>query len=411
MIIMPTLQCKPGMKLGRSVYSEQRQVLARRGFVLSEGIIRRFHEMGFPFLHVEEPGTEDIMPEQAIRDETLIVLHSAIALVMEEASAPGRESLSFETVRFCNNAAAMLASDLRSRKDPVCLPVHLTTMMQDGGRRHFAEHALNVAVCATRIAIEAGLPGEELIALAAGAMLHDIGRLRSSGGQGGPAALGEDDGAHAEAGYLLLRDSGFPLLAAHCALFHHERMDGSGYPFGVGGARIHEMVQWVGIVDAFDTLVHGRIGGRPMLPHEAIEVLYAGAGTLYDFDKIKRLRDRFALFPIGAVVRLNTGEIGVVSRLHEDNKQRPVVRIVRHADGSRVAKPFELDLQQQLHLMIGSLDGGKAPDPSPACGGADLKTANVEQEPEKPTAGARREPVTVGSQWRGYWGKDWFQFV
>ena len=171
------------------------------------------------------------------------------------------------------------------------------------------------------------------------------------------------------------------------------------------------MVQWVGIVDAFDTLVHGRIDGRPMLPHEAIEVLYAGAGTLYDFDKIKRLRDRFALFPVGTVVRLNTGEIGVVSRLHEDNKQRPVVRVFSHADGSRVAKPFELDLKRHLHLMIGSLDGGKAPDPSPACGGAGLKTANVEQQPEKTAAGARREPVTVGPQWRRYWGKDWFQFV
>lgn len=92
--------------------------------------------------------------------------------------------------------------------------------------------------------------------------------------------------------------------------------------------------------------------GVPMLPHEALEVLYGGAGTLYDIDMVRRLRDNMALFPRGTTVRLSTGELGVVSALHEDSKQRPIVRVIRSSEGELLSKPYEVDLKRQLHLMI-----------------------------------------------------------
>lgn len=84
MIIIHTSQCRPGMKLGRSIYTEQGHVLAGRGFVLTEHAIRRLQQLGMPYLHIEEEGTEDIAPDQAIRDETTLVLHGALTHVMDE---------------------------------------------------------------------------------------------------------------------------------------------------------------------------------------------------------------------------------------------------------------------------------------------------------------------------------------
>ena len=354
LIIMRTTECRPGMKLGRSIYTEQGHVLAGRGFVLTEHAIAKLGQMGLPFLHIEEQGTEDIAPDQAIRDETLIVLHGALTHVMEEVVHGSKEAVSGSVVRFCMDAAKLLIDDLRARRNLLCLPVHLTATLTDGDKQHFLEHALNVGVCATKLGLEEGLAGEELSALSMGALLHDIGRLLLP--QGLRHKEDKDNFAeyanHAELGFRLLRDSGFPALTAQCALFHHERVDGSGYPFGLASSRIHPLIQWVSLFDQFDTLVNGRGNGEPMLPHEALEVLYGGAGTLYDMDKVCRLRDNLALFPRGTTVKLSTGEVGVVSDFHNDSKQRPIVRIIRNQYGSAVEQPYEVDLKRQLHLMI-----------------------------------------------------------
>ncbi|WP_219640910.1 HD-GYP domain-containing protein [Cohnella sp. CFH 77786] len=354
MIIMRTSECRPGMKLGRSIYTEQGHVLAGRGFILTEHAIYKLQQMGLPFLHIEEQGTEDIAPDQAIRDETLIVLHGALSHVLDELSAGAKSAMAGSVVRFCMDAAKLLVDDLRVRRNHLCLPVYLSTTLTDGDKQHFLEHALNVGVCVTKLGLEEGLAGEELQALAMGAMLHDIGRLLLPGGLAERAMNGDiaEYANHAELGFRILRDSGFPSLTSQCALFHHERVDGSGYPFGLQGSRIHPLIQWVSIFDMFDTLVNGRGGGAPMLPHEALEVLYGGAGTLYDMGKVCRLRDSMALFPRGTTVRLSSGEIGVVAGFHEDSKQRPIVRVIRNPEGTALDRPYEVDLKRQLHLMI-----------------------------------------------------------
>lgn len=353
MIIMHTSQCRAGMKLGRSIYTEQGHVLAGRGFILTDHAISKLQQLGLPFLHIEEQGTEDIAPDQAIRDETIIVLHGALTHVMDELLGGVKSKLSASVVRFCYDASRLLVDDLKSRKNQLCLPVHLTSTLSDSGKQHFLEHAMNVGVCATRLGLDEGLVTEDLQALAMGAMLHDVGRLLLPDGLN--ARVTQNDKlymTHAELGFKLLRDSGFPMMTAHCALFHHERVDGSGYPFGLEGMKIHPHHQWISIFDMYDTLVNGRGNGKPMLPHEALEVLYGGAGSLYDMDKVRKLRDGMALFPRGTTVRLSTGELGVVSALHNDSKQRPVVRVIRTAEGEVITEPYEVDLKRKLHLMI-----------------------------------------------------------
>ena len=367
MIIMHTSQCRPGMTLGRSIYTEQGHVLAGRGFVLTGHAIAKLRQLGMPYLHIEEQGTEDIAPDQAIRDETMIVMHGALVHSVEELQGGGREKLSQGVVRFVCDATKLLIEDLKSRRNELSLPVYLTTTLADGDKQHFLEHAMNVGVCATRLGLEEGLAAEELHALAIGAMLHDIGRLLLPDGLKARAAQNDPlHMKHAELGYRLIRDSGFPIRAAHCALFHHERLDGSGYPLGLEGKKIHPHHQWISIFDRFDTLVNGRDNGTPMLPHDALEVLYGGAGTLYDMDKVRRLRDNMALFPRGTSVRLNTGELGVVSALHEDSKQRPIVRVIRTSGGELLPKPYEVDLKRQLHLMISGIGSEQSSGGVPA---------------------------------------------
>lgn len=355
MIRMKTSDCRPGMKLGRTVYTGQGQILASRGFVLTAQALGKLQQMGLPFLYIDEQGTEDIAPDQSIRDETLMELQGAMTYVVDQLAYEPVDVLPASVVRFCKDAAKVLVEDLRHQRKPLCMQVHLNMMIQEREKQHFVEHALNVGVCATQLVFEEGLGNEDLWAMAMGAMLHDVGRLLL------PGKLEQNKSAkvfqsHTELGFRLLRNSGFPALSAQCALFHHERFDGKGYPFGLHGERIHPLIQWVGLVDRFDTLVNGRGQSEPMLPHEALENIYGGAGTEFDMQKVCRLRDRLALFPKGTTVRLSSGEVGVVSEVHDDSKQRPVVRIIRDRYGVALEKPYEVDLKRNLHLTICGVD-------------------------------------------------------
>ena len=65
---------------------------------------------------------------------------------------------------------------------------------------------------------------------------------------------------HAYIGYELLKDEpNLPLLVAHCAYQHHERLNGSGYPSGIKGNEIHDYAKWIGLVDSYDAMTTNRV--------------------------------------------------------------------------------------------------------------------------------------------------------
>ena len=127
-------------------------------------------------------------------------------------------------------------------------------------------------------------------------------------------------------------------------------------PRGLKGGEIHEYAQWIGIIDVYDALTTNRAYRPAMLPHRALEILFTGADSLYDIEKLKAFRDRIALYPLGITVTLNTGETGVVVDVNSTYPQRPIVRIIRDAEGQEVHPPYEVDLSKKLSLMITGVD-------------------------------------------------------
>ncbi len=98
-----------------------------------------------------------------------------------------------------------------------------------------------------------------------------------------------------------------------------------------------------------------------MLPHQAMEVLYAGSGTLFEKEKLEVFRDNFAPYPLGITVKLYSRETGIVVDINSSIPQRPVIRIFQDADGQDV-KPYEIDLSKKLNVMIISVNDIKVND-------------------------------------------------
>jgi len=157
-------------------------------------------------------------------------------------------------------------------------------------------HVHRVAAYAAVIGASAGLGASDLDLLRAAAPLHDIGKIgvadaaRRNGRAGTEPSL-EDLQAHTTIGYQLLKGHGSPALdaAAQIALTHHESWDGSGFPFGLGGADIPLFGRIVAVADTFELITAPL--NRPLhwLVNQARDVIEAHSGTSFDPDIVYAL--------------------------------------------------------------------------------------------------------------------------
>ena len=219
-------------------------------------------------------------------------------------------------------------------------------------------HCINVCSLSTIMAFRLKMSEKQIKNVAMGAMLHDIGlryiavpynNIRM-------ADMNSKDALeykkHTVFGYSSLQqEEWLSDTVKEIILFHHERIDGSGYPFQQNGDKIKAEVKLVAVCDDFDSLISG-IGNEKMKIYEAIEYIKVCAGTVYDASVTHKLLESIALYPVGIQVVTSEGEIGIVVRQNADVTDRPVLRMCRHSDGSEYTDEVEKDLMKILTLFI-----------------------------------------------------------
>lgn len=360
MRLIPIYMCQPGMRLGKPIFNSEGQILVGYQFQLTQTIITRLQKMGIDYVYIEDPNTEDILIEEGIKEETRMHLRATLQSMMETFGSSSYDTRfgNAQLFRSCSKSVSMVMEDLRYDKNDAFMLMNMHMFPSNDYAQHFIQKSMNVCVYATKIGMSEGYVGDDLIAFSLGALLHDVGSLKISReilnkrGTLSPFEY-EEVKKHPEYGFKLLKDEpGIPLLAAHCVLQHHERVDGSGYPYGLKKHEIHSFAQWVGLLETYDSLTHPRAHREALLPHQAIEILYGGAGTLYDLDKVKFFRNKVSIFPLGLSVQLSSGESGIVSKVMADYKHRPVVRVLKDSNGAVLKQPYEIDLSRNLSIMI-----------------------------------------------------------
>ena len=88
------------------------------------------------------------------------------------------------------------------------------------------------------------------------------------------------------------------------------------------------------------------------MPHEAVEYLMGGAGTLFSLKVVEAFVRHVAIYPVGVMVRLNTGEKGVIAKINKPLLARPVIKIIYDKDGNLLEKPKVIDLSKEFTLSI-----------------------------------------------------------
>ncbi|MGH7231835.1 MAG: HD-GYP domain-containing protein [Nitrospiraceae bacterium] len=220
--------------------------------------------------------------------------------------------------------------------------------------KHFDEytfyHSVNTAILALSLGLRLKMDPESWRWLGIGTLLHDIGKMKIAPELlNKPGRFTHDEyevmKQHALRGVEILSAVGLPDKGMRPALEHHERVDGTGYPFQ---RKKHELTQ-VGlissVVDIYDALTSDRVYHKGMTSHDALRYLYSlGLRGHLDSMLVQHFIQCVGVYPVGSCVVLNTGEVGVVSAVHQEHPLEPVVTLVRGAEGNPIIPARTVDL-------------------------------------------------------------------
>ena len=219
-------------------------------------------------------------------------------------------------------------------------------------------HCINVCALSTIMALRLKMSEKQVRNISIGAILHDIGLryIKVPYMNTNETYMNVKDALeykkHTIFGYSSLQDEGWiPDVAKEIILLHHERIDGKGYPFQHKGDKIKTEVKLVSLCDDFESLISG-VGSPKLKIYEAIEYIKANQGIKYDATITDKLLESVAVYPVGINVITSEGEMGVVVRQNHKFTDRPVIRMLKHADGSQYKDDVEKDLMEYLTLFI-----------------------------------------------------------
>ena len=192
-------------------------------------------------------------------------------------------------------------------------------------------HSMNVALICNVFAKWLGLGENEINMLTLGALLHDIGKLKipdqiiRKPDKLSPAEYNIIK-THSLQGYNILRTKNVDESIRQCALMHHERCDGSGYPLGVTGEKISSYAKIVAIADVYDAMTAARVYRGPLCPFKVISIFESEGLQKYDSHYILTFLEHVATTYMNNRVRLNNGMEGDVIFMNKNQYSRPMIQ-------------------------------------------------------------------------------------
>lgn len=224
----------------------------------------------------------------------------------------------------------------------------------------------SVAVCALMIALARQLDLDEQQVREAGmaGLLHDLGKaMIPLEVLNKPGKLTDEEFAlvktHPEEGYkLLLEGSGVSEVTKDVCLHHHEKIDGSGYPKGLNGETMSLFAKMGAVCDVYDAVTSNRPYKAGWDPAESIKRMAEWTGH-FDPMVFQAFVKSLGIYPIGSLVKLASGKLGVVIEQGEQSLLKPKVKIFFSTKSQAYIKPEVIDLARSPEKIAGREDAAK----------------------------------------------------
>lgn len=215
------------------------------------------------------------------------------------------------------------------------------------------DHAVNVSVHAMVFARFVGLSGAEVRQLGMAGLLQDIGKVQIDYEVlSKPGPLSDTEFEHVKAHVrntvnLLRAHKDFDAAVLAIIAAHHERYDGTGYPRGLAGMSIPLAAEMAGIVDSYCAMTRERVYRGAVSSQRAMETLNQLRDTQFRETLVDQFLQCIGLYPIGTLVELNSGEVGVVIQQNQVRRLQPRVLVLLAPDKSIERFPRTIDLLMQ----------------------------------------------------------------
>lgn len=309
MRFLPVENLIPGMTLGQDIVGLQGLKNYDEGMTLSAEDIKLFNDKGIFGIYVREEIPKKVLPKdlleaclEAVNDIDVDAMIKLAPMIVNEL-IENDASLDFRSIRTVDD--------------------------------YVTHHSVCVAIYAVAIGIKLNMEESFLCDIALAGLLHDVGKsLLGLTPLEKKATLASEEfeqiKKHPIAGSEFVAKDGriLPLISS-AILFHHENVNGTGYPNGVTGESIPLIARILHVADVYDAMMSKKAYKRGMSSADALSYLIGGKSILFDEQIVDVFCSIAVPYPTGIEVKLSTGDTGIVVK-QSKNTMRPIIVMPHH---------------------------------------------------------------------------------
>jgi len=346
MRIIPVTESIIGSKIGKDIYSENGKLLLAKGVVLTNSLFLKLQKQEIFYIYIDDDLSDGIEPRGIVDDHLMLKSVSVVRKVLDKVFKDRNKTkaglIPFKDLQMVESVISEIMNVLEESNDLLYTVVDLM-----GTDMYTYKHSVNVSILSIMTAKSMGYDYKTIKAIALGAMLHDIGKVRVKDGLISKQGKLSDEEfqelkSHSERGYELIKDEiTMPAHSKQIIRYHHEKLDGSGYPLGLSNKEIPDFVKIVTICDIFDALTSDRAYRKRIPIYKALEIIMGESVYKLDQDIYRKFIENVCVFPPGTEVLLSDKRRAIVSTYKKNSPSRPIVRII---DESNPKDFEEIDL-------------------------------------------------------------------
>lgn len=344
----------PGMIVGEDVFSYSNQLIIPKGLRLTDKAITRLEFHAIPYVKIKDfededfdaPVTEDEMTSSSKNQATDIRSDNSYSDIIQASPQFQKFRQDFDntvdelknsindivqkgteinTDTLLNQASALI-NGMNTQTDFFNM---LHNMRQYDDLTY--THCMNVALISRILAEWLGMSKEDIETATLCGLLHDIGKLAIPDNLiKKPSKLTEAEyrivKTHTIEGYRILEKQNISIHIKNVALMHHERCDGSGYPFGLESSKIDPFAKIVGIADVYDAMTAARVYRGPLCPFQVIEIFEKEGFQKYDAAYILKFLENVVMTYMNNRVLLSDGTQGDIIYINHAQLSRPMIK-------------------------------------------------------------------------------------